>query len=494
MKDHARQSSGRFVQESSMKTSLKLPPIGGSNQIDRGPASAANGASLITDPLVAKGLALMDESDVFFTPVQTTQLDSTRLPEDNNNHGDDDENENLPRSYSAGHQSYKQRLNQYMAPLLQSMMSERPQQPHSYIVDYIKLACAGKRSKLQTKRPFERKSFLEYKLNVLDPTIMPLMAELFVKQPANPLQAIFQHAKAQLNISADQYEADLIEIDLFNATAHAVKTQEFAALHQAIDRAIMRGVLDHDNIVLKRAQKTQQKGEQIKERSRRLAQSSLAAAVRQAQKMLHGLPNIEDASKKLKRLAYLKAELGTAVARAHRHDVPDHDIDMKLAVGEIITIAHEFRRQQQIVQEEHRVRALASLGDALRGLEQHPGAVGILEFSLHRARALRCSPDSPEIIRAEEILVTLEELRRSGTTSFSLALVGKIKTQMSQQLKQARLNIEEIRSAQAAFDQQLEDSDDEFYRDLGFSDDDASSESGDEEEAHFGEGSKPGVV
>ena len=367
--------------------------------------------------------------------------------------------------------------------MLKSMVSERPERPHRFMVDYVKQTCAGREPPVSRPRPRAGKNFHEYKARVLDPTIRPLMAELFVTRPERPLRAIFQHAHGKIRSSDEEeaaasnaYASELVEIDLFHEMSRAVDTQQFAALGRAIEAELGRGTLGPDNAVMARAQRVFDKGQRLVARSLARAVQALLDAAHRSRSMLERMHNGNNkqssATKRLRRLDYLKSELSTAVAHAHRRGIPDHEPAMKEALLQIVRIDRSYREEQKVVQQEHRDAALRDLERALEAVTAgQPGAHNLVVFSLHRAKVLRCSPHAPQLRTAAQLVATWEHLEHmaQSNNSFSLGLVGKMKTHLSRHARNARVRVEEMRAAQRELDRKLEDSDDEFYKEMGYS-------------------------
>ena len=421
----------------------------------------------ITDPILVASLARLEKES--FLPDVESSAPSDR-PKRRTVPADD---EAAAATTLASNQEYRSKLDKYLGPLLNSIMSARPRDPYSFIAEYIRDACRGVGPPLVKPRPFAGSEFLHYKSSVLDPVMLPMMAELFSVKPAKPLQAIFLHAQKRLGISVKESGPQLVEIDLFDQMVQAIDTQQFDLLTKAVTTAKEGGLLAHDNAVLVRATKLQKKGERLVEKSKQRAVVALAAAVRRARTMLKGLDRLPS-SKRVRRLAYLKATLTKAVSVAHKKKIADTEPTMKEALLQIINVDSRFRSEQKAVQNEHRASALDSLRQALDAVASgEPRGYSLVKFSLQRAKALRCSHLDPSMRRANELVATWEHLEAiENGQSFSVGMVTKIKTRLGKQMKHAKVRVEEIAAAQRLLDQKLEDSADEIYREMGYTDSD----------------------
>eukprot|EP00750_Incisomonas_marina_P032024 INCI876.1.p1 GENE.INCI876.1~~INCI876.1.p1 ORF type:complete len:545 (-),score=95.59 INCI876.1:57-1691(-) len=494
----------------------RLPPIGGRrspNQLEEGvdtPVTLSQSdvdneyaARGITNPVIAASLRAVEQEELLPLPVDAVSSSpaplspfSDRGPTNNQSGPGPSTAASSSRSRTVSnpseHELYRRRLDQYLAPMIKSMVCERPEQPHSFIVDYIKMTCCGKERPVTQRRPVADKSFHVYKTTVLDPTIRPLMAELFVTKPPRPLRAIFKHAKHKLNVAESVYAQDLAEIDLFHEMAAAVETQKFGLLAQAIETARTRDRLEESNPVLSRAVRLNDKGQRALAKSQERAVQALDTAVRRADTMFQHM-KAKSPEKRLKRMEFLKIDLSRAVAHAHRKNIPDKHPTMKNALMHIVSLDQAYKREQKLVQQDHRDAALRSLGRALVNVieaDEPPGPAdyNIITFSLKRAQALRCNPHAPEIQQAAALVATWAHLEDvEAGSSFSLGLVGKMKTQLSRHARDAKVRVQEIRAAQEELDRKLEDSDDEFYREMGYSDDDADGSDDDDSEDGVGD-------
>lgn len=376
-------------------------------------------------------------------------------------------------------------LNCFLLPMLQTMMSERPVQPHSFIVDYIKRECTGTARISSARRALHDKSFQEYKDQVLDPTITPLMAELFETKPERPRRTIYCHAKSKLCESKTAYIADLDEIYLFDEIVEALKTQQFDLLNRAIKKVMKNGYLQKENVVLLRAIKTQRKGERLRAKAMMRYLNSLRQAIQEVDALLVKLPDAEP-QEQVKLLNSLKCKLSMTIATAHRKGISDDDTEMRLALNKIIEIDAAFRKVQSFVKNQHQQEALHSLSRAIEAVQnKKPRAYLMLNFSLQRAKTLKCSPDSALILQAEALCASKDKMEEmeyiEHEQQFTFGLVGKIKTKLGRQVRHAKFKLEQERAAQKEMDDKLAESDEDFYRAMGCIDIDSESESDENE-------------
>ena len=542
-------------------TTVELPPI---SRVSRGKSPNQDddhGGDVyarlgITDPLIAAGLRQVDREALL--PGAESDGDAYLSLSDSNVSGGVLSSSSatavpatsFSRSHAhqsgkaADYESYCRKLDQYLAPLLKSMVSERPEQPHSFIVDYVNHAIqqgdASRPMSPPRQRPLAPYSLHEYKSRVLDPTIRPLMAELFLLRPQRPLRAIFQHAHHKLNTTEAHYAVDLVQIDLHDEMAAAVESEDFEALDRAIQAArrtlggvaedstggAAKALLRPTQLLLGRAERLLDKGLRAQARLRARGVAELEATVRRTETLLLQLHERErSATQRLRRLSFLTSDLSRVVAHAHRKSkVSDREPAMKAALLQIVRIDHAYRDEQKAVQLEHRDAALASLERALEavggggegggrdasGTAAAATAHTLVTFSLHRARALRCDPRAPVMQRAAALVenweaMEAELLQRQGVgggdalefggsgggghgrfSSLSLGLVGKMKTQLSRKVRTAKERVEEMQQAQRELGWKLEDSDDEFYKEMGYDDDEAG-EDGDDDSGSGGD-------